>query len=1470
MTPLKTTIARLASLLALSLPWPAVAEDIDLFEGGAAITGDKPNVLIILDNSANWGRASEWNSTDTEPTQGAAQIEAIKTALGALSGDVRVGLMMHTRSGNTTGGYVRFGIRDMNTSNRAALTSILSGIKGNVNDNLEKVSQSSYSGVMREAYQYFSGLSVWSPMDGKRDYTGNGGHNISPFTAGLVAGNPLENAADTTYTGPLSADAPCGKNYIIFIGNEWQNTTDTTSGLETLGGNVTPIYTNLSGDNHYGDEWARFLKQTGVQTPCNGNVCANGKVITYTINVCYKSCDDSKPSQYSYEQEALLKSMATVGGGRYFRSRSSDEIKTALAMIFNEIQAVNSVFTSASLPVSVNTQGTYLNQIYMGVFRPDGAGAPRWLGNLKQYKFALTTNAQGQDVLFLSDRNGNGAVNLDTGFVSPNAVSYWTTALSPTCTSDATKGFWCFDPTGVGADKDLPDGDLVEKGGAAQKLRALGPTSRTVLTCTPSCTSGNPPASWSTDNATLVASLSGASANITALSRSGTTVTVTTSSDLDLALPTDTVTISGTNVSTYNASWTATRTGATTFTFPVVESPVTPQAASGMTAAAGTPTLQTITPSAMNMSNGLVTVNLAGHGFIDGQTVTIAGANVSAEMSSAVEKCSSWPATTNCEYNGTFTISVPDANTFTYTPPASNFGKTGTITYTPPEAFVTAFGTATILCRKGSGDTSYNLTITHMTRVAGGGTKEVTVTANAATALSDCNSTLTIGNGNGNIRGFSISGSNAANDINGTYTLTSVTGNNAAGSKTFKFNVNVATQLGATSPLIPASPATTGSSITVSGQPTRSITVLTRTAGNTATVTATTAIAHGFANGSSVTIAGAPPNLDGSASQYNGTFTIFNAAGNSFQYNITTGPAVTATGGTVSKGLSVAANTLIQWVRGVDNKDDENRNNSLTDVRASIHGDVLHSRPLIINYGDPTGIYAFYGANDGMLRAVKVGQADADGVEAWSFVAPEHYAKLGRLYLNAPLIKFPGTLDTIVPTPTKRDYFFDGNLGAYQSADLATTHIFAAMRRGGRGIYAFDVSAPAAPKFLWKRFNTDTGFSELGQTWSEPKVVPIRKNAVGNCVANDPSTYTRALIFGAGYDAAQEDLPAGTVRTPTMGRGIFVLNAENGNLIKLIDLPNNPVAGITNSTKRYSVPSDVSVLDTNGDGCYDRLYVGDTGANLFRVDIGNHEPAKWRAYKLAALGDIGNDGGSDNRKFLYPPDVVAGFVGGQQVTYVLAGTGDREKPRDKSVQDKFFMIRDKLTGDTSIPEYTVDNPAPTVTPVTLSDLNEVTNFAVPGFDPLADTFKGWYISYLDGADTFTGEKTVNAPHTVGGVVFFGTNRPMLESEKANKAQCSPDLGVARGYAVNFLYGTAAFDRDGDGQYTRNDLYANFVGGGLPPSSVSGVVNVDGKLVRFMIGGGGTGVESSSIEGAKVTAAPSTRRTRSFWYFRKDQ
>jgi type IV pilus assembly protein PilY1 len=81
--------------------------------------------------------------------------------------------------------------------------------------------------------------------------------------------------------------------------------------------------------------------------------------------------------------------------------------------------------------------------------------------------------------LFLADATGAAAENANTGFISGSAKSYWT----------ASSTFWQFrdsSQNGVGGISDSVDGDLVEKGGAAQRLRVAYPnsqTTRNVYTC---------------------------------------------------------------------------------------------------------------------------------------------------------------------------------------------------------------------------------------------------------------------------------------------------------------------------------------------------------------------------------------------------------------------------------------------------------------------------------------------------------------------------------------------------------------------------------------------------------------------------------------------------------------------------------------------------------------------------------------------------------------------------------------------------------------------------------------------------------------------------------------------------------------------------------------------------------------------------------------------------------------------------
>lgn len=438
----------------------AQAEDIDLFAGAGATSSALPNVLIVLDNTANW------NTPFTN------EMNALATVVSSLPANkFRLGLMMFTETGggnsNVDGAYVRAAIRNLDADYKTKFEALVRSLDvGNDKSNGGKAGL-----AMLEAYHYFAGL---APRGGnnknKTDYTGNVSGTSQSNAMYALAANAINAKSGSPYNTPV-VDG-CGKNYIIYISNgaAQDNNADITAGLSVLtglGGTTTTIPLSPNGSQtNPSDEWARFMSQSALD------------ITTYTLDI-NKVTTGQGPGW-----SALLKSMATVSGGKPFDvSSTGTEILDALNSVFTEIQAVNSVFASVSLPVSVNTQGTYLNQVFVGQFRPDGDGAPRWNGNLKQYKLGYVTGT----TLGLLDANDSSAINNQTGFITECARSFWT----PTTTDT----YWTFKPSGDcltvtnAANSNYPDGNIVEKGAQAYRLRNMA--SRTIKTCSPtfaSCT----------------------------------------------------------------------------------------------------------------------------------------------------------------------------------------------------------------------------------------------------------------------------------------------------------------------------------------------------------------------------------------------------------------------------------------------------------------------------------------------------------------------------------------------------------------------------------------------------------------------------------------------------------------------------------------------------------------------------------------------------------------------------------------------------------------------------------------------------------------------------------------------------------------------------------------------------------------------------------------------------------------------
>jgi type IV pilus assembly protein PilY1 len=1008
--PLFRLVLACAMVLAFGTP-PAHADDIDIYSIPST-EGLRPNVLIILDNSANWSASIPTPPCDTaganvkastpnkeEGTKMGAQKCALYKVINSLSvadlSQFNFAVMLFNESPDSSG-YPRKAFVHVTTdADKIALLNLISGL----GINADKTNNASTAETFFEAYQWFAGGSV----------------HLGDKTASKNDPAAFTDGSKTRYRSP---GIGCAKNHIIYLANGKPQDNNTTAFalLQQLNPSAARISipvaegVNNTDEANWADEFAAFFSRAA---DLDNSIEGSQNINVHTIAVTGASSDGDYPN--------FIRWIAKEGGGIYKEATNSDAIVLAMNSILNQIRASNSVFSSASLPVSANTQGTYLNQVFIGMFRPDGNALPRWVGNLKQYQFVYD---QQLDTLQLADVNDQPAVSPITGFIVNGATSFWTQPSAFWIKQEASS-------SGKYSRSDAPDGELVEKGGIAQWLRTTY---------------------WDTRAGRSIYTCIGASCN------GGTT-------GVDLAT-----------------------------------------------------------------------------------------------------------AGSNYEFQS----------------------------------------------------------------------------------------------GNANL-----------------------------------------------------------------------------------------------------------------------------------------------TAGMLGVGSSTDRDLLIRWIRGRENVTSANVANASVavdqlgpapdgvSVRPSIHGDVLHSRPVAINYGGTRGVVVYYGTNDGLLHAINGNQTGTGaGSELWAFVAPDHYAALKRLRENDPQIRFPSTPSTN-PTATKRNYFFDGPIGAYQNTGTGEVLVFPAMRRGGRALLGFDVSTPDRPRLLWRVGSDTTGYSTLGQTWSMPRVAQVRGRT-------EP-----LIIMGGGYDDVAEDAsPSGTTTT---GRGVYVMNMRTGE--RLAWLPTD-----------FSVPADVALLDSDGDGYVDRAYVVDIRAQVYRIDIEGasgalRDPTAWTITKIAAMND-GTGGTNGTRKVFFAPDLILT----RNYTALLFGTGDREKPLATTSNDRFYVLKDS--------KITKGEPT-TVALVTDAQL------ATLGADGAGADNEGCAYSFATN-----GEKVINQPITFGGVTYFSTNRPL----PAGSGSCS--RAQNRSYSVPLV--------------CRAPTYRNLVGDGLPPSPVVGYVDVGGgKLVPFVIGGPND--KNSAIEVNRAQILIPGKRKRSFWF-----
>ena len=534
--------------------------------------------------------------------------------------------------------------------------------------------------------------------------------------------------------------------------------------------------------------------------------------------------------------------------------------------------------------------------------------------------------------------------------------------------------------------------------------------------------------------------------------------------------------------------------------------------------------------------------------------------------------------------------------------------------------------------------------------------------------------------------------------------------------------------------------------------------------------------------------------------------------------------------------------------------------------------DVLHSSPVVITYNgrdtnadgsiDTFFDKILYGTNDGSLHMVNA----ESGNEEWRYMPSDFWGQQQQIFTNAEGNHIYG-LDT---TPTIQ--VIDDNDNGVIDVASDKVRAFTTSRRGGSSIYALDLtddiqvsSDKVTPRFMWRIQGGAGDFPRLGQTWSKPTIAKIALDTGSGIQIKE------VLVFGGGYDAALDN-PA-TYNTsdhggvPFMGNAIYIVDPENGN--KLLSISGSSAgADISVPGMNFSIPSSVVALDSDGDGTDDRLYVGDTGGQIWRVDLAPLDLSSTYSSSAGSsvVGKLAEISASSvptkKRRFFEPPSVVqvrdTQFSNEANYDYVLLGTGYRSHPLDNEVEDRFYAIRDFQTGanemrddnDNNISDATEAYPQVSGDAFTDSDFINVTSTILNSSDATHRAAAGWFYDFTDAGTV--GEKVLSPAVTTGGVVTFTTFAPEATTS-GTPDPCGASLGLGTAYNFDILSAGAALDWDNDGTITNADRTFELASG--IPSGVVPVFTTEGVI-------GIVGVEGGAKRLGKLADSASQR---SYWY-----
>ena len=366
----------------------------------------------------------------------------------------------------------------------------------------------------------------------------------------------------------------------------------------------------------------------------------------------------------------------------------------------------------------------------------------------------------------------------------------------------------------------------------------------------------------------------------------------------------------------------------------------------------------------------------------------------------------------------------------------------------------------------------------------------------------------------------------------------------------------------------------------------------------------------------------------------------------------------------------------------------------------------------------------YVASDDGMLHAFDATTGASGGQERWAYVPYSVFANLpgltARNYTLQPMVD---------NTPVERDVFIGGQW---------RTLLIGTLRLGGRGVYALDVTDPAASeaapgaKVLWEFNHTSSGAAALGYTYAQPNVARL---ANGKWVV---------LVAGGYFPTGSTDPAARNTYS-----SLFVLDAQTGALIRELKTAAAPQPAVASDGLAAPVLGDYQ-----GDLIDDVAFAGDLQGNLWRFDLSDANPSNWAVDLLFKPTTAGHRPITAMPR-LFPDALTHKFM-------TVFGTGKYLGLSDRTVRSAptqaFYGLRDY---GRNAAVYPIGEGS-----LLRQDLGALANGARILTDfPLLATHDGWYFLL----DARAGERSVVTP-----IALFNSHRAILTTLiPAGNDPCDP-------------------------------------------------------------------------------------------------